>query len=118
MATRPSSPLVCCRLAAGYTQESFAEKLGVDRSTVCRWERRAMPSTLAAHDIAQLSSQIRLPGQDWGQARRPGHDRTRDLGYSPRLRMDLSSLGGLIRRHLPPHQLQRLVQEEAEHPED
>lgn len=39
MATKPPSPLTDCRLAAGYTQEGFAEKLGVDRSTVGRWER-------------------------------------------------------------------------------
>jgi transcriptional regulator with XRE-family HTH domain len=37
--SQPSSPLGECRLAAGYTQESFAEKLGVDRSTIGRWER-------------------------------------------------------------------------------
>jgi transcriptional regulator with XRE-family HTH domain len=31
--------LAACRLAAGYTQETFAEKLGVERGTVGRWER-------------------------------------------------------------------------------
>lgn len=39
VATQLSSPLGECRLAAGYTQESLAEKLGVDRCTVGRWER-------------------------------------------------------------------------------
>jgi transcriptional regulator with XRE-family HTH domain len=39
MATKPSSPLGARRQAAGYTQERFAEELGVDRSTVGRWER-------------------------------------------------------------------------------
>jgi transcriptional regulator with XRE-family HTH domain/tetratricopeptide (TPR) repeat protein len=39
MATKPSSPLARARQAAGYTQERFAEELGVDRSTVGRWER-------------------------------------------------------------------------------
>ncbi|MGH3630038.1 MAG: helix-turn-helix domain-containing protein [Sciscionella sp.] len=39
MATQPSSPLAECRHAAGYTQETFAETLGVDRTTVGRWER-------------------------------------------------------------------------------
>jgi transcriptional regulator with XRE-family HTH domain len=39
MATQPSSPLADCRHAAGYTQETFADKLGVDRTTVGRWER-------------------------------------------------------------------------------
>jgi DNA-binding XRE family transcriptional regulator len=39
MPTQPSSPLADCRHAAGYTQVSFAEKVGVDRTTVGRWER-------------------------------------------------------------------------------
>ena len=39
MATQPSSQLADCRHAAGYTQETFAETLGVDRTTVGRWER-------------------------------------------------------------------------------
>ncbi|MBP2474804.1 transcriptional regulator with XRE-family HTH domain [Crossiella equi] len=39
MATQPLSPFADCRHAAGYTQETFADKLGVDRTTVGRWER-------------------------------------------------------------------------------
>ncbi|MFD5089203.1 helix-turn-helix domain-containing protein [Amycolatopsis thailandensis] len=39
MATQQLSPLADCRHAAGYTQETFADKLGVDRTTVGRWER-------------------------------------------------------------------------------
>ena len=39
MTTRPSSPLAAYRLAAGYSQETFAEKLRVERGTVSRWER-------------------------------------------------------------------------------
>lgn len=39
LANQPSSPLAVCRLAAGFTQEDFAEKLGADRSTIGRWER-------------------------------------------------------------------------------
>jgi transcriptional regulator with XRE-family HTH domain len=31
--------LAFCRHAAGFTQETFAERLGVDRTTVGRWER-------------------------------------------------------------------------------
>jgi transcriptional regulator with XRE-family HTH domain len=59
MAAQPSSPLAECRHAAGYTQESFAEKLGVDRTTVGRWERGAQspqpwqrPDLAAALDIS------------------------------------------------------------------
>ncbi|ONI71177.1 hypothetical protein ALI144C_52665 [Actinosynnema sp. ALI-1.44] len=39
MATQRFSPLADRRHAAGYTQEIFADKLGVDRTTVGRWER-------------------------------------------------------------------------------
>ncbi|ANY09280.1 helix-turn-helix domain-containing protein [Pseudonocardia sp. HH130630-07] len=35
------SPLAAHRLAAGFTQEGLAERLGVDRGTVGRWERGA-----------------------------------------------------------------------------
>lgn len=59
MAAQPSSPLATYRRAVGYTQESFAEKLGVDRTTIGRWERGAQspqpwqrPDLAAALDIS------------------------------------------------------------------
>lgn len=59
MAAQPASPLAECRHAAGHTQESFAEKLGVDRTTIGRWERGAQspqpwqrPDLAAALDIS------------------------------------------------------------------
>jgi transcriptional regulator with XRE-family HTH domain len=59
MAAQPASPLAECRHTAGYTQESFAEKLGVDRTTIGRWERGAQspqpwqrPDLAAALDIS------------------------------------------------------------------
>ncbi|MFI6098163.1 helix-turn-helix domain-containing protein [Lentzea sp. NPDC051213] len=39
MAGRSSTPLFGARLSAGYSQEKLAAKLGVERSTVGRWER-------------------------------------------------------------------------------
>jgi transcriptional regulator with XRE-family HTH domain len=59
MAIQQNSPLAGCRHAGGYTQETFAEKLGVDRSTVGRWERGVQspqpwqrPDLAAALDIS------------------------------------------------------------------
>jgi transcriptional regulator with XRE-family HTH domain len=59
MAAQPASALAECRHAAGHTQESFAEKLGVDRTTIGRWERGAQspqpwqrPDLAAALDIS------------------------------------------------------------------
>jgi transcriptional regulator with XRE-family HTH domain len=53
MATQPTSPLADCRHAGGYTQESFAEKVGVDRTTVGRWERGVQsPQPWQRPDIA------------------------------------------------------------------
>jgi len=38
---RPSRPLANRRVVAGYTQDGLAEALGVDRTTIGRWERGA-----------------------------------------------------------------------------
>jgi DNA-binding XRE family transcriptional regulator/tetratricopeptide (TPR) repeat protein len=39
MTNEQVSPLAAYRLAAGFTQESLAEQLSIDRSTIGRWER-------------------------------------------------------------------------------
>lgn len=39
MTNEQVSPLAASRLAAGFTQESLAEQLSIDRSTIGRWER-------------------------------------------------------------------------------
>src|SRR3981189_3723974 len=53
MATRRAS-LAQRRAAMGYTQESFAVHLGVERSTVARWERGvATPQPWSEPDIAK-----------------------------------------------------------------
>lgn len=55
MATQPSSPLSDCRLAAGYTQEGFAEKVGADRTTIGRWERGTQtPQPWQRPDLARI----------------------------------------------------------------
>jgi transcriptional regulator with XRE-family HTH domain len=55
LATQLSSPLAECRLAAGYTQESFAEKIGADRSTIGRWERGTQsPQPWQRPDLAHV----------------------------------------------------------------
>lgn len=55
MATQSSSPLADCRHAAGYTQEFFADKLGVDRTTVGRWERGVQsPQPWQRPDLAKV----------------------------------------------------------------
>jgi transcriptional regulator with XRE-family HTH domain len=54
------------RKAAGYTQESFAEVLGVDRSTVARWEEplpylRPKITRLLGVSRDELKELLRLP---------------------------------------------------------
>ena len=34
----PKIPMKAARIAAGFTQEQLAEKMGVDRSTIISWE--------------------------------------------------------------------------------
>ncbi|MGH3611876.1 MAG: helix-turn-helix transcriptional regulator [Pseudonocardia sp.] len=43
------------RVVAGYTQEGLAEALGVDRTTIGRWERGAqLPQPWQRPDLARL----------------------------------------------------------------
>lgn len=73
MTNEQVSPLAACRLAAGFTQESLAEQLSIDRSTIGRWERGAQAP------------------QPW---QRP------DLATS--LRISLTELDDILRRTKPP----------------
>lgn len=51
----PSRPLANRRVVAGYTQEGLAEALGVDRTTIGRWERGAqLPQPWQRPDLARL----------------------------------------------------------------
>ena len=82
MATQPSSPFADCRLAAGYTQESFAEKLGADRGTVSRWERGTQsPQPWQRPDLARFL-RISLEQLD-DILRRTKRSASRALGASP-----------------------------------
>lgn len=52
--TSPSSPLAGRRVVTGYTQEHLADVLGVDRTTVARWERGVqVPRPWQRPDLAQ-----------------------------------------------------------------
>ena len=73
MTNEQVSPLAAYRLAAGFTQESLAEHLSIDRSTIGRWER---------------GTQAPQPWQ------RP------DLATS--LRISLTELDDILRRTKPP----------------
>ncbi len=57
---RPPSPgyIIALREALGMTQKEFAERIGVDKMTVSRWERGALrPSDESLAGIEQLRKQ-------------------------------------------------------------
>ena len=86
MTAHPSSPLAEYRQAASYTQESFAENLGVDRTTIGRWERGVQsPQPWQRPDLA-AALDISLDHLD-DMLRRTKRPRTR----LPRLRLPCSS---------------------------
>lgn len=66
---RRYSPLAKCRRALGYSQERLAEELGVDRTTVARWERgetepqpenRPMIARILQLDLAELAELLTI----------------------------------------------------------
>ncbi|APU21290.1 helix-turn-helix domain-containing protein [Actinoalloteichus sp. GBA129-24] len=64
MTARPVTPLAAAREAAGYTQENLAVALGVERTTIGRWDRGSqLPQPWQRHGLA-TALQISLDALD------------------------------------------------------